>query len=161
MRFIDVRYLHLLWETPPLINRLLEFNDSPSGVAAFLDDLREREECIPLLESVPNLAEYGRPLTRYLLFLHEIASSYILMPYIHDEQLAVQVEIEAEIDMQFEAVQVRFSQREGSGVRIDRLMLALFEVDQNYAPGVTANRIAALLQRPIMHMIDDRTAETR
>lgn len=106
MRYISLNGLRGLWnpDRNSLINRLLEFNDSPSGVAAFLDDLREREECIPMLESVPNLAEYGRPLTRYLLFLHEIASSYILVPHIHDEQQAVRVEIEVGSDARFDAI---------------------------------------------------------
>lgn len=96
MRQIHIQWLHLLTETP-LITRLEQFNDSPSGVAAFLDELETREIKIPMLSRIPDLAEYGRPLTRYLLFLHEIDTSMILVPHVHDELIGERVRVEVRL----------------------------------------------------------------
>lgn len=161
MRSIDVRYLRLLWETP-LIARLLEFNDSSGGVAAFLDHLETREIDVPLLKSVPNLAEYGRDLTRYLLFLHEIASSYILVPYIHDEKEVVKVEIEVKIDPrgvendpECPIARVRIVRVSGAGT--DTIAVHVSDLPHEYLIGNTARRIAELLHRPPLIVIDDLT----
>lgn len=58
-----------------LIDRLHEFCDSPSGVAAFLDECEDRGINIPLFKSVPELYLYGRDTTEYLLFLNDVQSA--------------------------------------------------------------------------------------
>jgi len=145
----------MLWkpEHNPLIDRLLEFRNDVVGVAAFVDECEERGIDIPLLKAVPELWAYGRPLTRYLLFLYEIASSYILVPYIHDEQETVKVTIEVEIDPRGvendprrPIARVRIARVSDTGT--DTITVHVSDLPHEYLIGNTARRIAELLQRP-------------
>lgn len=162
MKIIHYQSLRMVWkpEHNPLIARLLEFNDSPSGVAAFLDELETRGTDVPLLESVPNLAEYGRDLTRYLLFLHEIASSYILVPHIHDEMTEVRIQIEVSIDARYPIVYANVIYAlNGCLTHTNDIPMPISQLAHEYVSGIVRDRIAALVRRPPLIVIDDRTAE--
>lgn len=146
MRQINVQWLNLLTETP-LITRLQEFNDTPAGVAAFLDELESREIKIPMLTRVPNLAEYGRPLTRYLLFLHEIDSSMILVPHVHDEVIGERVRIDVKLDplQTTDAIRVTVSHYTPTGGRYYEAFTIHLPHIRNPVYDYTADRVTKVL----------------
>lgn len=93
------------------VNRPGERVQAPGSTArGTAEESESRDIKIPMLTRVPNLAEYGRPLTRYLLFLHEIDTSMILVPHAHDEMIGERVRIE---------VSMGWITRTGADVRID------------------------------------------